>query len=466
MKKTKIICTLGPASDTKEKILSLAKAGMDAARINMSHTDRKGLLRMIRTIDKANKELLFPIPIILDTKGHDLRMGRLEQPIEVSNGERFELRYNSHSNTDYKGAAMNTNIFRVLRKGMKIFIDDGSIELEVERPHGSWALCRVMTSGTIKSKKSISVPGLKMDLSGITKQEYKDIEFAIKQGIGIFTLSFIRHASEVRKVRALADKMRAYVFLIAKIEDQIGLQNLDEILEVSDGIMVARGDLGSQTPIEEVPLVQKMIIDKCREKGKPVIVATQMMESMVENPVPTRAEVSDVSTAVMQKTDLVMLSAETSVGKYPVRCVEAMSKICNRMERDEKFILPMRADEKRSIREEITVAASMLSRNLNADAIIVSTRSGRLARLTSKNRPTTPIFAFAKHERIQHFLQLSRGVNSYVAKITERSRDNINNAIDELKSDGFVSKGDTVIIISDVFKGHKESQIIEVKKVL
>jgi len=465
MKKTKIVCTLGPACDKKEKILDLARAGMDAARINMSHTDRKMLVSYIREVEKANRELRFPIPVIVDVKGIELRIEKLERSIEVETGEAFELRYGHGRRTRHKGASMNMNIFKALRKGMKVFIDDGTIEMEVERPHADWALCRVLTSGTIKSRKAINVPGLQMKLSGITKKEMEDVAFAIRQGVGIFTLSFIRYASEVRKVRKLADRMRAYVFLIAKIEDATGADNIDEILEEADGIMVARGDLGTEVPLEEVPLIQKKIIDKCREKGKPVIVATQMMESMVENPVPTRAEVSDVATAVLQKADMVMLSAETSVGKYPVRCVQAMSRICDRMERDEKFVMPVRADERRSVREEITLAAAMLSRNVSSKAIIVFTMSGRLARLTAKNRPTTPIFAFTKFERIQNFNQLSRGVSSYVIKLSEHSRDNINRAVNQLKLDGYVKSGDIVVIISDVFKGHKESQMIEVKKV-
>lgn len=465
MKKTKIVCTLGPACDRKEKILELARAGMDAARVNMSHTDRKTLLSYIREVEKANRELRFPIPVVLDTKGIELRIEKLERPIEVETGEAFELRYGHARRTRHKGAAMNTDIFKALKTGMKVFLDDGTIEMEVEKPGKEWALCRVLTSGTIKSRKSVNVPGLQMDLSGITKKEMDDIAFAIRQGVGIFTLSFIRHASEIKKVRKMADRMRAYVFLIAKIEDATGAENIDEILEEADGIMVARGDLGTEVPLEDVPLLQKGIIDRCREKGKPVIVATQMMESMVENPVPTRAEVSDVATAVLQKADMVMLSAETSVGKYPVRCVQAMSRICDRMEREEKFVMPLRADERRSVREEITLAASMLSRNVGAKAIVVFTLSGRLARLTAKNRPTTPIFAFTKFDRIQRFNQLSRGVNSYVVRLSEHSRDNIDRAVDRLKEDGYVKPGDIALIISDVFKGHKESQMIEVKKV-
>jgi pyruvate kinase len=465
MKKTKIVCTLGPASNTKERIMDLAAAGMGAARINMSHTDRKTLVSLVREVQKANKELRFPVPIILDTKGVELRMESLEKPIDVKTGDTFEIRYGHAKDHVRKGACMNTNIFPALKPRMNIFIDDGTIEMEVQSVHKDRALCKVMTSGTVKSRKSINVPGLQMDLSGITKKEIEDISFAIKNGVRVFTLSFIRHASEVRRIRKLADRMRTYVFLIAKIEDAIGVENIDEILEVSDGIMVARGDLGAEVPLEEVPLLQKKIIDRCREKGKPVIVATQMMESMIENPVPTRAEVSDVATAVLQKADMVMLSAETSVGKYPVRCVQAMSRICNRMEAEEKFIMPMRGEDRRSIREEITLAASMLSRNMDAKAIIVFTMTGRLARLTAKHRPTSDIFAFTKFESVQHFNQLSRGVNSYVVKLSDHSRDNINNAVDSLKSDGYIKSGDVVVIISDVFKGHKESQMIEVKKV-
>lgn len=465
MKKTKIICTLGPSSNTKKMITEMAEAGMDIARINMSHADKKTFLETTKTIREANKSLMFPISILLDTQGTDLRLERLDDPIGVDVGDDFELRHEGKPNTKHKGASINMNIFGHVKKGTKIFIDDGTIELEVKKSHRNWALCKVCTSGVIKSRKSVNVPNLEMKMSGISDKDYDEIKFAMKHGIDIITLSFIRHKEEVMRIRKLADRMKCNVMIISKIEDATGVKNIDEIIEASDGVMVARGDLGTEIPIEDVPLVQKSIIEKCLEKGKQVAVATHMMESMIDNPTPTRAEVSDIASAVSQKTDMIMLSAETSVGKYPIRCVKTMAKICERMEREEKFILPIRGKEKRTLKEEITISASMLARNLGAKAIVVFTKTGQLARFTSKQRPTTPIFAFTEHENVRRLLTLPRGVYAYPLKLEERSHVNTINAMKRLKEDGFLKKKDMVIIISDIFKGHKKSQIIWVRKV-
>ena len=465
MKKTKIICTLGPSASTKEGLMDMIHSGMNVARINMSHTSQETFLQYMKTIASINKDLQFPIPILFDTQGTDIRLQKLEKPISVLRGEHIELRTNGMPNTKFKNVEININIFKGLRKKMKVYIDDGTIELEVERVHDDWGLFKVTTSGVIKSRKAINIPNLQMDLGGITPQDYSDIKFAIKNGADIITLSFVRHKKEVIKIKNLATKMKSHIFVIAKIEDGTGLKNIDDIIDAADGIMIARGDLGAEIPLEEVPIAQKEIINKCAAVGKPVIVATQMMESMIENPVPTRAEVSDIAQAVSQKADLVMLSAETSVGEYPVRCVKTMSKICERIENEGEFVVPFYGKQNSNIKDEITLTASLLASDLDAKAILVFTKSGELARLTSKHRPTAPIFAFTQYKDVQHSLALSRGVNAYLTKIVKGAHKNMNAAISQLKKDKFVKSNDLIVIISDVFKGHEDSQIIELKKV-
>ena len=465
MKKTKIICTLGPSASTKDGIMEMVHGGMNVARINMSHTSKETFLQYMKTVASINRELQFPVPVLFDTQGTDIRLKKLEKPISVLKGEHIELRTNGTPNTKFKNIGININIFKGLKKGMKLYIDDGTIELETERIHDNWGLFKVTTSGVIKSRKAVNIPNLQMDLGGITPQDYKDIKFAIEHGADIITLSFVRHKREVVKIKKLAKKMKSYIFIIAKIEDATGLKNIDDIIDAADGIMIARGDLGAEIPLEEVPLAQKDIINKCSSAGKPVIVATQMMESMIENPVPTRAEVSDIAQAVGQKADLVMLSAETSVGEYPVRCVKTMSKICERIENEGEFVVPFYGRQNDNIKDEITFTASLLASDLGAKAILVFTKSGELARLTSKHRPTAPIFAFTQYKDVQHSLALSRGVNAYLTKIVRGAHKNMNSAISQLKKDGFVKKNDMIVIISDVFKGHEDSQIIELKKV-
>lgn len=464
MKNTKILCTVGPSSNTKERLVEMYNAGMNVVRVNTSHADQKTLLEVMEVVRGLNREVRFPVPVLLDTHGTDIRIESLERPIDVREGEDFELRFGGDVGRSVKGARVSLNVFGAMKKGAKILVDDGTIELEAAEVGPDWALCKVRTAGTIKSRKAVNIPDLEIDLSDFSRRDYEYIKFAIENGVELITLSFVRHAKEVEKVRELADTLRSHIFIISKIEDANGVRNIDEIVGASDGIMIARGDLGAEIPLEEVPIVQQRIIDKCRAAGKVVIVATQMMESMIENPVPTRAEVSDVANAVRQMADIVMLSAETSVGKHPVRCVQAMSRICERMEREERFVVPS-GGEDRSLREEITISASMLARNIGASAIIVFTRSGRLSRLSSKHRPATPIFAFTQYADVREKLTLSRGVYPYMVRLADKSHQNTDNAIATLKSDGLVRTGDMVVIISDVFKSHKDSQIIEVKKV-
>ncbi len=464
MKKTKIISTLGPSTCSEKTIMDMANSGMNIARINMSHTNSKKFFEYTKIIKKVNKKIKFPIPILFDSQGTDVRIQELKTSLRIKKGEMIEIGMDKNHNSKFKNFTININIFKGLKKGMGVTIDDGKIEIIAEKIYNNRGIFKVITSGIIKSRKSINCPDCDIDFEGITPEDYKQIKFALKNGADIITLSFVRSKKDVFKIRKLIEKVKLKTPIISKIEDKIGLKNIDEIIDASDGIMIARGDLGADVAIEDIPFVQKKIIDKCILNGKPVVVATQMMESMIENPNPTRAEVSDISTAVLQKTDLIMLSAETSIGEYPIRCVQKMTRICERSEIENDFDFEKCSISNKDIREEITLSSSRLASDIGATAIIVFTKTGQLARLISKNRPTTPIFAFTEDENVQKSLVLSYGVIPYKTKLNN-IHGNTKKAIKELKNDGFIKKNDFVIIISDVFKNHENSQLIELKRI-
>jgi len=334
MRKTKIVCTIGPASDSPEMLKKLIEAGMNVARLNFSHGDFETHGNSIRNIRQAAGELGKTVAILLDTKGPEIRLGKLAtEPVELERGQTVILTTEDVLGTRERIPVSHKGLPEDVDVGSTILIDDGLIALTVLDIQGTEIHCRVENSGPIKSNKGLNVPGVAVSLPGITEKDAADIVFGIRQGVDFIAASFVRRASDVLEIRELLERHGAsHIQIIAKIENQQGLENLDEILEVSDGLMVARGDLGVEIPVEEVPLVQKRIIEKCNQAGKPVITATQMLDSMQRNPRPTRAEASDVANAIFDGTDAIMLSGETAAGKYPVESVLMMSRIAERAE--------------------------------------------------------------------------------------------------------------------------------------
>ncbi|NIK69900.1 MULTISPECIES: pyruvate kinase [unclassified Paenibacillus] len=455
MRKAKIVCTIGPSSESLENTKKLIKAGMNVARLNFSHGDFEEHGNRIKNIGIANKELGTNVAILLDTKGPEIRLGKLkEEPIELVAGERVALTTEEILGDIHRVPITYNNLPNDVSVGSTILIDDGLIGLTVEEVQGTEIICRINNSGQIKSKKGVNVPGVAISLPGITEKDANDIIFGIEMGIDFVAASFVRKASDVLEIRELLERHNAsHIQIISKIENQQGVDNLDEILEVSDGLMVARGDLGVEIPAEEVPLVQKTMIEKCNRAGKPVITATQMLDSMQRNPRPTRAEASDVANAIFDGTDAIMLSGETAAGKYPVEAVTTMSRIAERAEAALEYreIFTKQANaQQTSVTEAISQAVAVSALDLNAAAIVTSTQSGFTARMVSKYRPKAPIIAVTNDEKVMRRLALIWGVKPVLGEIAETTDAMFENAVDGARSTGLISLGDTIVITAGV----------------
>lgn len=455
MRKAKIVCTIGPSSESLENTTKLIKAGMNVARLNFSHGDFEEHGNRIKNIKIANKELGTSVAILLDTKGPEIRLGKLkEEPIELVAGERVALTTEEILGDVNRVPITYSNLPNDVKVGSTILIDDGLIGLTVEEVQGTEIICRINNSGQIKSKKGVNVPGVAISLPGITEKDANDIIFGIEMGIDFIAASFVRKASDVLEIRELLERHNAsHIQIISKIENQQGVDNLDEILEVSDGLMVARGDLGVEIPAEEVPLVQKTMIEKCNRAGKPVITATQMLDSMQRNPRPTRAEASDVANAIFDGTDAIMLSGETAAGKYPVEAVTTMSRIAERAEAALEYreIFTKQANaQQTSVTEAISQAVAVSALDLNAAAIVTSTQSGFTARMVSKYRPKAPIIAVTNDEKVMRRLALIWGVKPVLGEIAETTDAMFENAVAGARSTGLISLGDTIVITAGV----------------
>ncbi|MBO7748398.1 pyruvate kinase [Paenibacillus sp. MWE-103] len=462
MRKTKIVCTIGPSSESLENTKKLINAGMNVARLNFSHGDFEEHGNRIKNIRQASRELGKNVAILLDTKGPEIRLGKLkEEPIELNQGETITLTTEEILGDRDRIPVTYSNLPADVHVGSTILIDDGLIGLTVEDVQGTEIKCRIVNSGPIKSKKGVNVPGVHISLPGITEKDAGDIVFGIEQGIDFIAASFVRKATDVLEIRELLEKHNAsHIQIISKIENQQGVDNLDEILEVSDGLMVARGDLGVEIPAEEVPLVQKNMIQKCNRAGKPVITATQMLDSMQRNPRPTRAEASDVANAIFDGTDAIMLSGETAAGKYPVESVQTMSRIAMRAESalDFREIFTKQAQaQQTTVTEAISQAVANSALDLNAKAIITSTESGYTARMVSKYRPKSPVIAVTPNEQVMRRLALIWGVIPSLGTPAQTTDEMFDIAVQGGINSGLVKLGDTVIISAGVPVGRSGS---------
>lgn len=413
MRKTKIICTIGPATQAPETLRRLADAGMNLVRLNLSHGDHGSHGEVIRIVQALNATRNHPVAILVDTQGPEIRTGDLAHDLNLHEGDVISVV--PLGETDVEASSIQVNYADIVQDvavGDKITVDNGLINLEVLSKGVRSMQCRVTDGGVLKSKRHVNLPGIRVNLPSITEKDKRDIRFACEQGVDFIALSFVRSAADIAQARALlgAD---CNIKLIAKIENQEGVTNLDEITAAADGIMVARGDLGVEIPIEYLPRVQRRIVRNCAIQGKRVIVATHMLESMIENPTPTRAEVTDVANAVYEEADAIMLSGETTVGKYPVRCVEMLDRIARSIEnsRGLRFtdeLVP--CDDK----QQVAAAAVRLAEAIGARGIIVPTRSGRMANHVTNCHPQTPVIcAFTFDERTRRQLVLNRNVLSY-----------------------------------------------------
>jgi pyruvate kinase len=456
MRKTKIVCTIGPASESKEIFGTLVENGLNVARLNFSHGNHEEHLERINMIKEVRGELNIPVAILLDTKGPEIRTGNFEKGIvELIEGQEFILTTEEISGDETKCSITYDKLPKDVKVGDRILIDDGLIELEViDVLDDKDIKCKIKNGGIVKNKKGVNVPGVKINLPAITEKDISDIEFGINNGIDFIAASFIRKAEDVHEIRRILERNNAHqIQIISKIENQEGLDNIDEIIEVSDGIMVARGDLGVEIPTEMVPLAQKEMISKCNKEGKPVITATQMLDSMMRNPRPTRAEVTDVANAIFDGTDAIMLSGETAAGKYPIESVKTMANIAERTEQslDYEGILQKRAAHKEtSVTYAVSHATCTTAHDLGASAIISATSSGFTARMVSKFRPKAPIIAATTSPEILRRMILVWGVQPVLIKDVDSTDEIFDLSISKAKEYGYIENGDLVVITAGV----------------
>lgn len=434
-------------------IRALLEAGMNVARLNFSHGTLEEQGTRIRRLREEAVRAGKTLAILLDIQGPKIRLGQFARPVQVEVGEKLVLTSEEVPCTRERVWVGYAHLARDLAPGRHVFVDDGLIELEVEEIRGNDVVCRVLVGGELRSRKGVSLPGVEIDLPPATEEDCRHIRFGVEQGVDFIAASFVRKADHVEAIREIVRQAGGNQPIIAKIESEEGVRRIDEIVAAADGVMVARGDLGVETPLEEVPLVQRLIIEMCNRAGKPVITATQMLESMVENHRPTRAEVTDVANAIIEGTDAVMLSGETAVGRYPVEAVRVMARICQRIEESlpyEEMLQKKRIYARRDIAEAISHATCQTATDLNAAAILSSTQSGSTARMVSKYRPRAPIIAVTPTPEVVRQLALVWGVHPLLVEKSANIDDMLDVAVRAAQAAELISPGDLIAITAGV----------------
>ena len=461
MRKTKIVCTIGPASESEEMLEKLMNAGMNVARLNFSHGSHEEHKARIDTIRKVAKRLNKTIGLLLDTKGPEIRTHNMKDGLIVlEKGKEVIVSMDEVEGTPEKFSVTYENLINDVNIGSYILLDDGLVELqvkEINKDKGE-VKCDILNTGELKNKKGVNLPGVKVNLPGITDKDADDIRFGIKENVDFIAASFVRRPSDVLDIRQILEEEKAEITIFPKIENQEGIDNIEEILEVSDGLMVARGDMGVEIPPESVPMVQKDLIRKCNKLGKPVITATQMLDSMQRNPRATRAEASDVANAIYDGTDAVMLSGETAAGQYPEEAVKTMRNIAVSAEaaQDYKKLLSDRTKlVETSLVNAIGVSVAHTALNLNVKAIVAATESGSTARTISKYRPHSDIIAVTPSEKTARQCAIVWGVYPVVKEGRKTTDALLNNAVATAVETGRVSNGDLIIITAGVPTGEK-----------
>lgn len=452
MRKTKIICTLGPATDDPAVLRELIQSGMNTARLNFSHGTHEEQKKRIDMVKKLRDELGQPIPILLDTKGPEVRVGKLKDgKVLLKTGQLLTLTPQDTEGTSEMIPISYSGLSEDVAQNTRILIDDGLIEMKVTAIEGKNVVCRVLNGGFISDRKSVNVPDVHLSMNYMSKKDVDDIIFGIEQGVDFVAASFVRSAYDVLEVKRVLEQNGGNdIMIIAKIENREGVDNIENILKVSDGIMVARGDMGVEIPFEELPAIQKDLIESCYSSSKMVITATQMLESMTHNPRPTRAETSDVANAVYDGTSAVMLSGETAVGKYPVQALRSMAQICRMAEQDINYIKRfenVHMTEKISVTHAIGHSTCTTAHDLGATAIITVTKSGYTPRTISGYRPNCPIIAGAMGEKVYNQLGLSWGVVPIRTSMKKTSDALFEHAVERaLEQTDIVHKGDIVVL--------------------
>lgn len=462
---TKIVCTLGPVSSSPEVLTEMAKAGMNIARLNMSHGNHESHGAMIETIKELNTKLNHPIAILLDTQGPEIRTGERDDKIELKPGDEITLTVNPNDKIDQKTVFVNyKDIVTDLKPGARVTIDNGIINVDVVSIDGDRMLCKVIDGGLLGSRRHVNLPGVRVNLPSITEKDARDIKFGLEHDIDFIALSFVRSPDDIVECRKIVQEAGKNVRIYAKIENHEGVENFEGILNEADGIMVARGDLGVEIEIRDLPIRQREMVRRCALKGKPVIVATHLLESMITNPTPTRAEVSDVANAVYEGADAIMLSGETSAGAYPVKCIEVMSSIARRMEKEK----PIGFHLERTVHEtgeHLARAACKLADSLGSHAIVVTSHTGRLVEAVASFRPQTAIiYGFTDDIGVLRKLWCVRSVVPLLTEFKKGDPEQaVTEAMMELKRRNRLLPGDPVVVVSDIKAGDQRIEAVQVR---
>jgi len=462
--KTKIICTIGPETESFEMLQRMAGAGMNVARLNMSHGDQDWHQRVIKHIKTLNRKIKFPVAILLDTQGPEIRTGHLASDLDLKKGSVISIVVRGESDPEETSIHIDyDDLIGTVLAGDKITVDNGLINLEVLEKQERVMRCRVLDGGVLKSKRHVNLPGVRVNLPAITQKDRRDIKFGISRDVDYIALSFVREATDVLQLKELLGDKIGKIKIIAKIEDQEGVNNIKEIIAEVDGVMVARGDLGIEIPIHTVPTVQRRIVRSCEEQGKRVIVATHLLESMITNPLPTRAEVTDVANAVYEEVDAVMLSGETTVGKYPLRCIDQLVNIAENVEKHPglRFVSKLNTDNDK---QKLSLAAVELAQSLGARCIVVITRRGLMAELVCNCRPVySDIYAFTNVSQARRTMTLGRGIRAFRIAFSQDPEKTLQTAFNVLKKrEGFQSE-EKVVVISDVLAGSGKIDAIQIR---
>lgn len=451
MRKTKIICTLGPATETVETLTRLIEAGTDVVRLNMSHAEHKWVREVVRRIRRIAREVSRPVGILLDTQGPAIRTGDLKTKLKLDPDDVIEFTVRGAKSEEKYSVDVNYDgLVNDISVGDTVLVDNGMIRLEVLEKKRNRIRCRVVTSGTLGSRRHINLPGVRVNLPPLTEKDLADVALGAELGVDLVALSFVREASDIEELRRVLQEKKSKARIVAKIEDQSAVHSIDEIIRASDAIMVARGDLGIECPMEELPIIQRRIVKMSIRLGKPVVVATHMLESMISNPMPTRAEITDVANAVFEQADAIMLSGETSVGRYPVECVQVLNRVALRIERSGGAGYA-KAATLEDHRQKTVASAVVLANSLRRAKLIVFTRHGAMGRYVSNLRPeNAPIFAFTPTEEVRRQMAICWGVLAARIDFTADPNATIEAAEVYLREKKLASPGDQLVIISDI----------------
>ena len=452
-RRTKIIFTLGPATESEEMLEQMIHAGADIVRLNMAHAKHDWTRTVIRRIRAISERLQRDVAIMMDIKGPEIRTGDLTVPIELKVGETFDFTVKpGGGDQEIRSVDVNyKDLVNDIKVGDTVLVDNGLLRLEVLAKDEARIRCRVLIAGELKSRRHINLPGVKVNLPSFTEKDRADSTVGLEEGIDFIALSFVREAADVELLREFLTARKSKARIIAKIEDQSAIVNLDEIIRACDGLMVARGDLGIECPFEELPVIQRRAVRACLAQGRPVIVATHMLESMIELPVPTRAEITDVANAVYELADCVMLSGETTVGKYPVECVQMLDKISRRIEAEDGDADAREPAVFTGERMKVLHSAVVLANQIPRSKILTFTRHGFMANGLAALRPVrAPVFAFTPHPALARQLRLLRAIEPFVMPFAGDPDATIENAISVLLRAGRVTSGDKLIVVTDI----------------